>query len=114
MLRHLTGARRVQALQTVSFPLSIDVYLLENFANHEAEGVQECRYILDIRNNGGGLFPAGVEVARMLMKEGDIVLIADSQGVRDSYSANGIPVETNAPLSVLVNRGTASASEVGH
>ena len=71
-----------------------------------------CRYILDIRNNGGGLFPAGVEVARMLMKDGDIVLIADSQGVRDSYSANGIAVETSAPLSVLVNRGTASASEV--
>ena len=71
-----------------------------------------CRYILDIRNNGGGLFPAGVEVARMLMKDGDIVLIADSQGVRDSYSATGIAVETAAPLSVLVNRGTASASEV--
>lgn len=68
--------------------------------------------MLDIRNNGGGLFPAGVEVARMLMKDGDIVLIADSQGVRDSYSANGIAVETAAPLSVLVNRGTASASEV--
>lgn len=72
-----------------------------------------CRYILDIRNNGGGLFPAGVEVARMLMKDGDIVLIADSQGVRDSYSATGIAVEPSAPLSVLVNRGTASASEVG-
>ena len=48
----------------------------------------------------------------MLMKDGDIVLIADSQGVRDSYSATGIAVEPTAPLSVLVNRGTASASEV--
>lgn len=48
----------------------------------------------------------------MLLKEGDIVLIADSQGVRDSYSASGFPVESSAPLSVLVNRGTASASEV--
>lgn len=68
--------------------------------------------MLDIRNNGGGLFPAGVEVARMLLKDGDIVLIADSQGVRDSYSATNIAVEASAPLSVLVNRGTASASEV--
>ena len=71
------------------------------------------RYVLDIRNNGGGLFPAGVEVARMLLKDGDIVLIADSQGVRDSYSAINSAVEDSAPLSVLVNRGTASASEVG-
>ncbi len=37
------------------------------------------RYVLDIRNNGGGLFPAGVDVARMFLQRGDIVLIADSQ-----------------------------------
>lgn len=35
------------------------------------------RLVLDIRNNGGGLFPAGVEVGRMLLNKGDIVLIAD-------------------------------------
>ena len=68
--------------------------------------------MLDIRNNGGGLFPAGVDVARMLLDDGDIVLIADSQGVRDSYQANSTAVEPSAPLAVLVNRGTASASEV--
>ncbi len=30
-----------------------------------------------MRNNGGGLFPAGVEVGRQLLNRGDIVLIAD-------------------------------------
>ena len=70
------------------------------------------RYVLDIRNNGGGLFPAGVEVARMWLPSGDIVLIADSDGVRDSYSTDGLALDPTAPLSVLVNRGTASASEV--
>lgn len=35
------------------------------------------RLVLDVRNNGGGLFPAGVEVGRMLLDQGDIVLIAD-------------------------------------
>ena len=69
------------------------------------------RFVLDVRNNGGGLFPAGVEVARQWLARGDIVLIADSQGVRDSYEADGSPVEAAAPLAVLVNRGTASASE---
>jgi hypothetical protein len=35
------------------------------------------RLVMDVRNNGGGLFPAGVEVGRMLLDRGDIVLIAD-------------------------------------
>jgi C-terminal processing protease CtpA/Prc len=43
---------------------------------------------------------------------GDLVLIADSQGVRDIYTADGTALEPNAPLTVLVNKGTASASEV--
>lgn len=68
--------------------------------------------MLDIRNNGGGLFPAGVDVARMWLDSGDIVLIADSVGVRDTYEATGIALEGSAPLAVLVNHGTASASEV--
>ncbi|EIE23663.1 photosystem Ii D1 C-terminal processing protease [Coccomyxa subellipsoidea C-169] len=70
------------------------------------------RFVLDVRNNGGGLFPAGVDVARMWLDSGEIVLIADSQGVRDSYEADGGALDATSPLSVLVNRGTASASEV--
>jgi carboxyl-terminal processing protease len=70
------------------------------------------RLVLDVRNNGGGLFPAGVEVGRMLINKGDIVLIADSNGVRDIYEADGHPIDATTPLTVLVNRGTASASEV--
>ena len=70
------------------------------------------RYVLDVRNNGGGLFPAGVELARMLLDSGDIVLIADSQGVMDSYEATGTAIDAKAPVAVLVNKGTASASEV--
>ncbi|KAI3434885.1 hypothetical protein D9Q98_002939 [Chlorella vulgaris] len=70
------------------------------------------RLVLDVRNNGGGLFPAGVEVGRMLLDSGDIVLIADSDGVRDIYSAERTAIDPSTPLVVLANRGTASASEV--
>ena len=48
----------------------------------------------------------------MLLAGGDIVLIADSQGVRDSYEADGTVVDAKSQLAVLVNKGTASASEV--
>lgn len=56
---------------------------------------------------------AGVNVARMLIDQGDLVLIADNQGVRDIYSADGNSIDKSTPLVVLVNKGTASASEVG-
>lgn len=42
------------------------------------------RYVVDIRSNSGGSFPAGIEVAKMWLNDGDIVLIADSTGVRRS------------------------------
>ena len=48
----------------------------------------------------------------MLLDSGDIVLIADSQGVMDSYEATGTAIDATAPVAVLVNKGTASASEV--
>ena len=51
-------------------------------------------------------------MARALINMGDIVLIADANGVRDIYSADGTALDTTTPLSVLVNKGTASASEV--
>ncbi|GFH08580.1 PDZ domain-containing protein [Haematococcus lacustris] len=70
------------------------------------------RLVLDLRNNGGGLFPAGVQLGKLLLDRGDIVLIADSGGVRDIYSADGTAIDARSPLAVLVNRGTASASEV--
>jgi len=83
------------------------------------EALQELReqgaadaLVLDLRNNGGGLFKAGVDLGKLLMDKGDIVLIADSKGVRDIYSTDRTAIEATAPLVVLVNKGTASASEV--
>ena len=69
-------------------------------------------YVIDLRNNGGGYFPSSVEVGRMLIQGGDIVLIADSDGVRDVYGATGDALLPSAPLSVLINQGTGSAAEV--
>lgn len=83
---------------------------LEAIQSLKTAGVD--KFVLDLRNNGGGSFPAGVKVAQMWIPKGDIVLIADAQGVRDVYEAQGRAEEPSVPLTVLVNRGTASASEV--
>ncbi|XP_078152814.1 peptidase S41 family protein isoform X1 [Carex rostrata] len=70
-------------------------------------------FILDLRNNSGGLFPQGIEIAKIWLEKGVIVYICDSRGVRDIYEADGgNTVAASEPLVVLVNKGTASASEI--
>lgn len=68
-------------------------------------------YILDLRNNPGGLLQSGIEIARLWLKEGTIVYTVNRQGISDSFTATG-PALTDDPLIVLVNKGTASASEI--
>ncbi|HEY9828192.1 MAG TPA: S41 family peptidase [Stenomitos sp.] len=68
-------------------------------------------YVLDLRNNPGGLLQAGIEVADFWLDAGPIVYTVDRHGVLGSFEASG-PALTHAPLVVLVNRGTASASEI--
>jgi C-terminal peptidase prc len=71
--------------------------------------------VLDVRNNGGGDFPAAVEVARQVLPAGEgIVLIADAAGIRDAFESDGVALKLPPAtrLVVLANRGTASAAEV--
>jgi carboxyl-terminal processing protease len=68
-------------------------------------------YILDLRSNPGGLLYASIDIARMWMEEGTIVSTVDRQGVSDQESANNTAL-TDKPLVVLVDGGSASASEI--
>jgi carboxyl-terminal processing protease len=68
-------------------------------------------YILDLRNNPGGLLQAGIEIARLWLDRGTIVYTVNRQGVLGSFDATGQAI-THDPLVVLVNQGTASASEI--
>ncbi|GAC1659823.1 MAG: hypothetical protein NVS4B13_05890 [Candidatus Elarobacter sp.] len=68
-------------------------------------------YILDLRNNGGGLLDAAVDISSLFIAQGTIVSTIDRAGSRDVRSASGHVIETK-PLVLLVNRYTASASEI--
>ena len=68
-------------------------------------------YILDLRNNPGGLLQAGIETARLWLDQGTIVYTVNRQGTLGSFEANEHSM-TDAPLVILVNQGTASASEI--
>lgn len=75
----------------------------------EKQGVSG--YILDLRNNPGGLLQAGIEIARLWINTGTIVYTVNRQGILGSFDATQSAL-TDKPLIVLVNQGTASASEI--
>ncbi|AFY54479.1 C-terminal processing peptidase-2 [Rivularia sp. PCC 7116] len=68
-------------------------------------------YVLDLRNNPGGLLFSSIEIARMWLKDGTIVSTIDRKGVVEKEAANGRSL-TEKPLVVLVDKGSASASEI--
>jgi carboxyl-terminal processing protease len=73
---------------------------------HHARG-----YILDLRDNGGGLLEAAIQISSLFVPKGTIVSTIDRDGGRDVREANHDSIGT-APLVVLVNKYTASASEI--
>jgi carboxyl-terminal processing protease len=82
-----------------------------NEAIKNLEKKQVDGYILDLRSNPGGLLFASVEIARMFYDKGIIVSTIDRGGVVDEEKANGRAL-TKKPLVVLVDGGSASASEI--
>jgi carboxyl-terminal processing protease len=67
--------------------------------------------VLDMRDNGGGLFDEGVEVASVFIESGDVVIYREQNSDDVVYEAEGEAFE-DIPLVVLVNERTASASEI--
>jgi len=68
--------------------------------------------ILDLRNNPGGLLKVAGEVGEQLLKKGSVVHIKERSGQTHSIYSSGTSPYLNLPLVVLVNEGSASASEI--
>ncbi|HJS17792.1 MAG TPA: S41 family peptidase [Anaerolineales bacterium] len=68
--------------------------------------------IIDLRNNPGGYLTTAVEVSSEFIEDGIILYEQFGDGRREEYSALGNGRATEIPLVVLVNEGSASASEI--
>jgi len=77
----------------------------------DLEGKDVQGYVLDLRSNPGGLLMASIAIARQWLDEGVIVSTKTRDGIQDIKRANGRAL-TQRPLVVLVNEGSASASEI--
>jgi carboxyl-terminal processing protease len=101
----------------------VAIVLLSSFSDGSAEELQDAfgearaagakRFILDLRNNPGGRLDQAVEMAGYFLKPGSVVYIReDASGKREQIKVEGDPASTNAPLTVLVNGGSASSAEI--
>lgn len=68
--------------------------------------------ILDLRNNGGGYLQTAIEVVSQFIPKGVVMYEVYGDGTRQTYEAQPNGLATQIPLVVLVNEGSASASEI--
>jgi carboxyl-terminal processing protease len=80
---------------------------VQNALNHGAKGI-----VLDLRGNGGGLLREAVLVCSIFIEDGTIVSVRGRKRANRTETASGDAIATHIPLVVLVDRGSASASEI--
>jgi carboxyl-terminal processing protease len=96
-------------LRLTQFNANASMELAHAITSLEKKGA--AAYILDLRNNPGGLLQSGIEIARLWLDSGTIVYTVNRQGIQGSFEASASAL-TPDPLVILVNQGTASASEI--
>ena len=78
---------------------------IETFKSANVNGM-----IIDLRNNGGGLLDASIEMADMILPEGVVVSLKDKYDYTEEYSIDNEYYDV--PMVVLINEYSASASEI--
>ena len=88
----------------------------ENFRRALREMIEKNRgkLIIDLRNNPGGFLEAAVDMASWFLPQGDIVVTENygGRGENKIHRSRGYNIFKNLPMVVLVNQGSASASEI--
>lgn len=84
-------------------------HLLDMKKNHTLKG-----FIIDLRGNGGGLMNEAVDIVNLFIPKGKPVVSTKgkSQHAGSVYSTNSQPIDEQIPLAILVDGGSASASEI--
>lgn len=79
----------------------------------QAENPDIKGYVIDVRNNPGGFVDEGEKFSDLFLDEGTVVAQKDREGkITKSYTAKRGDVTGGAPIVVLINGGSASASEI--
>ena len=74
--------------------------------------VEPKGFVLDLRNNPGGLLSEAISVTDLFLDQGEIVSTRDREGKGERYKASKGDIAEGKPLVILINAGSASASEI--
>ncbi|HEU5190158.1 MAG TPA: S41 family peptidase [Methylomirabilota bacterium] len=116
---------RVQSVKSQELETGIEYIRLRQFQEQTAQDMEAALdkfskggkvqgLVLDLRNNPGGLLTSAVEVSEKFLDAGKLVVYTEgrvrAQNMR--FQANARRVYTDFPIVILVNQGSASASEI--
>lgn len=109
-----------EVLETASG--SVGYIVLNQFALHSTEELEQALasfegknikgIVLDVRYNGGGYLERAVDVVSMFLSQGNVVSVVRREGEPDVHDVYGNPLDAVTPMAVLINAGSASASEI--
>ena len=105
----LEGDTRVGYIRLSEFSSHAHEQMYRAIEDLKEQGVDA--FVLDLRGNPGGLLSVSIQIARMWLNEGAIVSTVDRHGNVDAVEATRTAL-TDLPLAVLVDRNSASASEI--
>jgi carboxyl-terminal processing protease len=105
-------AEKIGYVRIVDFGKKTRKLLHESISKLEALGAESL--ILDLRNNPGGLLDAAVDVANMFLPKGTLIVYTQNRAGEEElrFESKGMDYRAFKPLIVLINKGSASGSEI--
>ena len=100
----------VAHIRVSSFSNNVTENLKKAITDAQAKGAKGI--ILDLRNNPGGLLNEAESMASQFLSSGNVLQVKDSQGKVSSIPVEKGGIATEIPMTVLINQGSASASEI--
>ena len=102
--------KNIGYIQVAKFVPKISEKVRKSVEELQDQGAKS--FILDLRENPGGSLPEAISMAEIFLKKGTPIVKVAIKGEKDKLYTSKKTPETNSPLVVLVDNGSASASEI--
>jgi carboxyl-terminal processing protease len=106
----MTPETSVALLRLSQFSANINEELVASIEAAKAAGATSL--IVDVRNNPGGLLDQAIKLTSQFLADGNVLLQEDANGNREAFAVQSGGAATELPVVVLINGGSASASEI--
>lgn len=103
------GNRRIGYIRLSEFNAHAASQMRQAIQNLKSQNVNA--FVLDLRQNPGGLLESSIDISRMWLDKGSIVRTVDRRGNTNKITANRTAL-TQLPLAILVDSNSASSSEI--